>query len=112
MESMGDYRPGLPVSLTDKGTKQRDGREKHHEDDGDIKDQFLYSPARFKGRDGVRCAKSAAQAGAAHLEKNKEDDSTRQNNLDNANCRKPLCQNFPRFHHGQRRTRLWVQRQL
>ena len=78
--------------LADQGAGQGDCREKDHKNNRDVEDQFLNTTARFKGGTGIGGSKSAAQPGAAHLEQNKEDDGYTQDNLDDANRRKPLLQ--------------------
>jgi hypothetical protein len=79
-----------PVELADQGTGQRDCREKHHEDNRDVKDQLFYSTACFEGcaRAGG-AAEGATQASAAYLEKYETNDGYAQNNLNDANGRKP-----------------------
>ncbi len=78
--------------LADQGTGQRDCREKDHKHNRDVEDQFLNASACFKGGTGIGRSKSATQTGSAHLEQNKEDDGYTQDNLDDANRRKPLLQ--------------------
>src|SRR5581483_12097286 len=79
--------------LTDQRAQQRDRREKHHENNRDIKDQLLNATARLKGCAGAWRAKCAAQTGAADLEQDKKKNGYAQNNLNDANRRKPLLQN-------------------
>lgn len=81
------------ILLTDQSAQQRDRREQHHENDRDIKDQFFNPTACFKARARAWRAERAAQASAAYLEKNEENDGYAQDNLNDANRRKPLLQN-------------------
>src|SRR5258708_6180292 len=79
-----------PVELADQGTGQRDCREKHHEDNRDVKDQLFDSTACFEGRARAGgAAEGATQASSAYLEKDETNDGYAQNNLNDANGRKP-----------------------
>ena len=81
-----DYR----AELADQRAQERDSREKHHENDRDIEDQFFNSTTRFEGRARAWSAEGATQTGSAYLEQNKQNNGYAQDNLNNANRRKPL----------------------
>ncbi len=91
---------GLPATqafdqmLTDQGSYKRDRREQDHKDDGNIENQLLNTAPRLEGGINARGSKGATQSGATYLEQNEENDGKTQDNLNNANRRKPLLQDY------------------
>lgn len=83
----------FPMLLADQGSKQGDCRKKNHENNGNVENQLFNSTAGLKSCAGAGRTEGAAQTSAAHLEKNKENNGDAQDNLNDANRRKPLLQN-------------------
>lgn len=81
------------AGLANQRAQEGDSREKYHKDNCDIEHQLFDSASRFKSCARAWSTEGATQASAAYLEQNKQKNGHAQDNLNDANGRKPLLQN-------------------